>query len=126
MPLRPRFLHDEKMVLIEGDGEVSADDIAALLRFIDAQNAHRHRKLIDVRRVTNDVSLDVADGLLRLVRSRETLGAGGALAVVVGANASLRALAERAAHGAPAHRAIRIFDDYQEARRWLEQSDAKD
>ena len=126
MPLRPRFLRDARIVLIEGDGEISADDMATLLRFIDTQNAHRHRKLIDARRVTNAVSQIVADGLVRLVRSREALGAGGALAVVVGANASLRALAERAAAGAPARRSIRIFDDYQAARRWLEQSDAED
>ena len=126
MPLRPKFLRDARIVLIEGDGEISADDMATLLRFIDTQNAHRYRKLIDARRVTNAVSQIVADGLLRLVRSREALGAGGALAVVVGANASLRALAERAAAGAPAHRSIRIFDDYEEARRWIEQSAAGD
>ncbi len=126
MPMRPRFLRDSKLVLIEGDGEISAADIATLIRFIDAQGAHQHRKLIDARRVTNEISQIVADGLVGLARSREALGASGALAVVVGANASLRALAERAAQGAPAHRAIRVFDDYEEARRWIEQSAPED
>lgn len=126
MPLRPRFLRAEKLVLIEGEGNISPEDFITLLRFIDTQGAHRYRKLFDARRVTNQVGEDAAKGLVSLARSREALGAGGAIAIVVGANESLRALAERAAAGAPADRAIRVFDDLDEAHRWIKQQNAPD
>jgi hypothetical protein len=121
MPLRPRFLSAENLVLIEGEGEISADDIAMCLRFIDTQGAHRYRKLLDVRRVTTRVRPEIAAGLANLVRSREALGAGGAFAVVLGDDASLRAAAELAARGAPAGRPFGLFNDMEEARRWLDQ-----
>jgi len=120
MPLRPKFMRAEKLVLIEGDGEVIADDIVQCLRFIDSQGAHRFRKLIDARRVTNEISQAIGDGLVSLARSRETLGAGGALAVVVGPNPTVRTLAERASQGAPQGRPFRVFDDFDEARRWID------
>ncbi len=113
-------MRPEKLVLIEGEGEVVADDIVTCLRFIDTQGAHRFRKLIDARRVTNAVPEAIAAGLVGLARSREALGAGGAMAVVIGPNPSLRLLAERAAQGAPPGRPFRVFDDLEEARRWID------
>ncbi|HZP98884.1 MAG TPA: STAS/SEC14 domain-containing protein [Reyranella sp.] len=126
MPFRPKFLRAEKVVLIEGEGEITTDDIATCLRFVDAQGAHRYRKLIDARRVTNEVSDKVADGLVSLARSREALGASGGLALVMRPGTSLRRLAERTAEGAPAHRPVRVFDTFEEAWQWLSQIDSVD
>src|SRR5579885_1429688 len=114
MPFRPKFLRAEKVVLIEGEGEITTDDIATCLRFVDA------------RRVTNEVSDKVADGLVSLARSREALGASGGLALVMRPGTSLRRLAERTAEGAPAHRPVRVFDTFEEAWQWLSQIDSVD
>ena len=66
------------------------------------------------------MSARVAEGLASLMRSREVLGASGAVAVVVGDNESLRRAAEQAAAGAPAGRPFRVFDDVESARHWLD------
>ena len=37
MALRPRFILAERLVLIEGEGEITAIDLITCLRFIDTQ-----------------------------------------------------------------------------------------
>jgi len=107
-------------VIVEGQGDVSNQDLVTCIRLIDAHGAHRYRKLADMRRVTTQVSEAIAGGLVDFARSREALGAGGALAVVVATESTLHALAKRVAEGAPPSRPIRIFKDIDEALRWIE------
>jgi hypothetical protein len=106
-------------VIVEGQGDVSNQDLVTCIRLIDAHGAHRYRKLADLRRVTTQVREAVAGGLVELARSRESLGAGGALAVVIDTTTTLHALAKRVAEGAPPSRPIRIFNDIDEALRWI-------
>jgi hypothetical protein len=120
MPIRTTFRREDKLVLVEGQGAVTLDDAMRCIRMIDAQGAHQHRKLLDFRRVTTQVPDLVGQTLLDLVRSREALGASGAVALVVGGDATHRALAEQAAKGAPAERPIAVFDDIDKALRWIE------
>jgi hypothetical protein len=120
MPLRTTFRREEQLVIVEGQGDVSMPDVVTCLRLIDAHGAHRYRKLADLRRVTTEVSEAIAGGLIDLARSRETLGAGGALAVVVDPVARLHELAKRVAEGAPPGRPIRIFTSIDEALSWIE------
>jgi hypothetical protein len=121
MPLRPKFMRAEKLVLIVGEGEITMDEFVTCIRLVDTQGAHQYRKLLDMRRVSNRLDGEIVGGLASLVRSREALGAGGALAVVVGDNASLRAVAEQVAAGAPPDRPFRVFGEFEDARAWMEQ-----
>ncbi len=120
MPLRTTFRREEQLVIVEGQGDVSMQDVVTCIRLIDAHGAHRYRKVADLRRVATEVGEAVAAGLIDLARSREMLGAGGALAVVVDPKATLHALAKRVAEGAPPDRPVRIFTSIDEALRWIE------
>ncbi len=119
MPLRTTFRREEKLVIVEGRGDVSTRDVVTCIRLIDAHGAHQYRKLADLRRVMTRIGEAVAGGLIGLARSREALGAGGPLAVVVGSEATLGALAEQVAAGAPPSRPIRVFRDVDEALHWI-------
>ncbi len=120
MPVRTTFRREEELVLIEARGAVTLDDALTCIRMIDAQGAHRYRKLIDLRQVTTEVPDSTAQALIDLARSREALGAGGAVAVVVRRDTTLDALAEGAAKGASSGRPIAVFSDVDEALRWIE------
>jgi hypothetical protein len=119
MPLRTTFRREQNLVIVEGRGEVSAEDLTTCIRMIDAAGAHRFAKLADLRRVTTRLAEGMVLGLVELVRSRESLGAGGALAVVV-TDPEARSAAERVAGGAPTDRPIRVFAEIDDALRWLE------
>ena len=119
MPLHWIIDSRTRLVAVTAEGDFTRADLEAYLKAVDGGGAVAWRKLFDARRGRPAMGRDDMLAVSVLFRSYHRVGPVGALALVV-----TEAQTERVSRAlgvlASADRPMRIFDDLDKARRWIE------
>ena len=111
--------HPRRLMLVVAKGDIQPHDFARLFESIDAAKASPYRKIFDVTGLTTEFTPDMIGIFASWVRQREAEREVGPIAIVAG-SPQTHDHATQFAKQARGSRLIQVFQQRQEARRWLE------
>lgn len=121
MPLHHTVSHSKRLVVALAKGECGRADIERYFREVSIEGGGPYGKIFDVTQANFTLSKDdvrvLADRIGEIAKSGLKIGP---VAIVASSDES-RALARLFARTAPAHRAIAIFAEHHDARKWIEE-----
>jgi hypothetical protein len=120
MPLSWYISHPRRLILVAAKGDIRPHDFARLFESIDAAKANPYRKVFDVTGLTTEFTPDMIGMFALWVRQREAERKVGPIAIVAG-SPQTHDQATQFAKQARGIRLIQVFQQRQEARRWLDE-----
>jgi hypothetical protein len=107
------------LILVVAKGDIQPHDFARLFESIDAAKASPYRKIFDVTGLTTEFTPDMIGIFALWIRQREAERKVGPIAIVAGSPRTHDQATHFAAQ-ARVSRLIQVFQQRQEARRWLD------
>ena len=119
MSLSWNISHPCRLILVAAKGDIQPRDFARLFESIDAARASPYHKIFDVTGLTTEFTPDMIGMFALWVRQREAERKVGPIAIVAGSPRTHDQAIHFAAQARGA-RLIQVFQQQQEARRWLD------
>lgn len=119
MPIQCSISHGKRLVVAIAKDKLLASDLVGFLFDLDREKAGAYRKMFDISSVTSLLSDERVETFAEIIREREQNSPAGPLALVARGPALVRQ-ARMFAAKAQGRRAIRVFPEQHEARRWLD------
>jgi hypothetical protein len=111
--------HPRRLIWVVANGDIQPHDFARLFESVDAAKASPYRKVFDVTGLTTEFTPDMIGTFASWVRQREAERKVGPIAIIAG-SPQTHDQATHFAKQARGLRLIQVFQQRDEARRWLD------